>query len=191
MYLFPVLFYSLIFISKVLNTVSIIVLILILIYFIYQIILYTQSRFYKYMQINIFEAIYNGFLDFHVAYDSIDRISDVKDLNLDLQKRIITFSRKDKYYCILFQEMFGKIDAKSTNEMWVQLSKPGKSFGKKYFQKKLKFSNPIRTLDEYIDELNLRTSKKYTGFLVLTGFYRMDFTDDKIIAPYEISSVIK
>lgn len=189
-YILPVLFDTLIVISKVVNTLSIISLILVIVYLIYLITLYLKSKFYQYTRINVFEAIYYGIIDIHVVYDQLIKLNDIKELNVDMRQSMLTFNKNKKQYCIKFLEIFGKINNKIENEMWVALSKPKKEFGRTYYQKKIKFPNPIREINEYIEYHKKENGKNIIGYVVLNGFFKSSETSEQILAPYEILSVI-
>lgn len=187
----PILFDTLIIIFNAVNTVSIIGLIIGLIYFSYQIYRYVDSSFYKIYKINVFEAIYHGFLDIHIMYDQIRRLADVKELTVDMKKSMLFFSINHKYFCLKFVELFGNINNNIENEMWVSLKQPKKEFGRVNYQKKIKFSNPVRQVNQFIEEELEISGKQYCGYVVLNGIYKLKQTDDQIISSYEIVSTIR
>lgn len=190
-YLLPILFDTLTTIFKAGNIISIILLILTVGYLIYQIYLYTKSRFYQDFKISVFEAIYHGFIEIHLIYDQLVWAKDMSDLNVDMKQSIITFRIKHKHYCLKYLELFGVVNNKMDNEMWGILSKPKKEFGRKRYTKKLKFPNPARQLNEFIDEQKGEEEKEIIGYVVLNGFFKTEHNNDQIIAPYEVLSILE
>lgn len=176
-------------ILTVVNTILIIALCLGGIYLVIQSFSYLSSAFYKEYQINIVEALSQGILDMYLIYDKILNLADSKSIKIDFSHQIITFSRKNNYFSILFVDLFGKIDGKEGNDYWFSLRKPQKKYGRMTYAVTIRFFNPILVNQKYVAELKKETGNEYKDYVVLTGFYHLDFTHKKLISPYEIASI--
>ena len=189
-YIEPNLFSVFAIIMHVFNTLLIIAVCIIGLYLIYQIFSYFSSAFYRDYKINILEAFVHGTVDMYVIYDKIVSLADSKTIKIDFSNNIITFARKGKYFSILFADLFGKIDGKEGNDYWYSLKKPQKKYGRIVYANTIRFFNPILVNQKYVAELKKETDHEYQDYVVLTGFYQLDFTHRKLISPYEILSII-
>jgi len=190
-YIEPNIFSAITIIFHVINAILIISICLGVVYLVYQSYCYLSSAFYRDYKINIFEALLHGILDMYLVYDKVKNLSDSKTIKVDFTNNIITFSKKNKHFSILFMDLFGRIDGKDSNDYWFSLSKPQKKYGKTSYAKTIRFPNPILVNQKYAEELKKETGNEYKDYVVLTGFYHMEFTNKKIIPPYEIISLVE
>jgi len=177
-------------ILRVVNTILIIALCFGGTYLIYQVYSYRSSTFYRDYKIGTIEALSHGIMDMHLVYDKVRVLADSKTISVDFTNNIITFTRKFKHYSIIFADLFGKIDGKEGSDYWFSQRKPQKKYGRLVYAINIRFSNPIMFNQKYVVELTKETGKEYIDYVVLTGFYQLEFTNKKIISPYEIVSKV-
>lgn len=152
---------------------------------------YYSSRFYRDYHINAFEGIYHGFLDIYQVYDKLHSSSKASNIQVDFKRSTVFFDTVEGHYCYNFIDLFGKIEGKQDSEFWSSVSKPKTRYNQKVYTKKVRFPNPYRVNQEYIQTLKSKTSKQYQNFVVISGFYNMKNKSDFILAPYEILDFIK
>lgn len=184
------LFSAIITVLRVINTVLIIALIVVALYLLVQTYNYRSSMFYQDYRIKTVEAMFHGILDMYVVYDKVKKIADAKSIKVDFSSNIVTFSKKGKYYSILFDDLFGKIDGKEGSDYWYSLSKPQKKYGRTVYANSIRFANPILVNQKFAAELKKETGNEYKDYVVLTGFYQLEFSDKKLISSYEILSLV-
>lgn len=161
------------------------------IYLAFLVFTYYVSKFYRDYKINAFEAVYHGFADIFHVYDRLYDSPKTENIQVDFKRSTIYFNTSEEYYCIKFIDLFGKIEGKLDSEFWASVSRPKTKYNQKVYTKKIKFRNPFRSNQNYIDTLKSKTSKEYQNFLVIAGFYNMKDKDDHILAPYEVLDFIK
>ncbi|AIO19683.1 hypothetical protein KQ51_01809 [Candidatus Izimaplasma bacterium HR1] len=170
----------------IVNVLLVIAIILGTLYLIYLIAMYYASSFYNDYHINPFEAIYHGFIDIHHLYARVKSSVKVKNMQVDFKRSTIYFSTRDNHYCLKYIDLFGKIRGKETSEFWASLSRPRTQYSQKTYTRVVKFPNPYRANQNYIEDLKSRTTNDYKNFVVISGFYNMKEKAESIIAPYEI-----
>ncbi|XMB73036.1 hypothetical protein RJI07_03770 [Mycoplasmatota bacterium WC30] len=183
-------FQSIIIILKTSNTLLIISLCLASIFIIIQTIAYLNSGFYKIYKINIFEAFYKGILDLYLIHDKIKQFTNSKDIQIDFQNNILYFSDKDKYYSIIFMDIFGQIEGTLDSDFWSVGRRARKQFGRKIYTRQIRFENPFRVNNEFIKKQKLKTGKKFESYVIISGYYKTRKNIKNIISPYEIISIV-
>ncbi len=182
---------ALFYIFTSIKTILILLIIAILCYIIYQSSRYFNSKFYLVYRINYFEALTQGILDMHLVYDPVSNISNVKDIETDFQKRIISFTLNNKRFSLLFMDLYGKIMGSPGWDFWMIQGRKINKDGRVTYQHRAKFENPINDLNNHITKSKSLNNLEHKGFVVISGFYQLSFKTEKIIAPYEISTAIK
>lgn len=190
-YIEPNIFSTIEIILHVINTIIIVAVCFGGIYLVYQVYSYRSSAFYRDYRINLVEALSHGIMDMHLVYDKVKTLADSKTTTVDFTNNIITFTRKSQHFSIIFADLFGKIDGKESSEYWFYQRKPHKKYGRVVYAVNIRFSNPILFNQKYVAELTKETGKEYKDYVVLTGFYHLEFTNKKIISPYEIVSKVE
>ncbi|MBN2540523.1 MAG: hypothetical protein JXB08_03255 [Bacilli bacterium] len=185
----PNIFDSIMIVVRVFKTILILAMIGALLYIIVQSIAYFQSRFYLVYKVNVFEALFNGILDIHNVYDRINQLPDIKDIEIDFHRQTISASRKDKNYCFLYMDLFGKIEGKENSDYWTIQGRKTRKYGRKTYKKLERFENPIIQCRKYAEDLSLKNQKEYIPFVILSGYHKLGFHSKKILMPYEIISI--
>ncbi len=173
---------------RVIKAILIIGLIGMILYLVIQSVAYFQSKFYRIYRVNIFEALYHGVLDIHVVYDRVSRLDKVTDINMEIQRQVVTFRVNGKNYCVLYQDLYGKINGKESSDYWTLLGRKTKKYGRTNNRILGRVANPIVQCKRYAQELSDKTGLVYEPYVVLSGFYKIDFSSERIIMAFEISS---
>lgn len=176
---------------RTINILSIISLCSIIFYFIYQLGTYFTSSLYKAYEVNVFEAIYHGFMDIHLVYEEIHSLTGITDIKVYFKEGVIIFSKKGKHYSIMFLDLFGNVDGREDSEFWFVNRRLRKKFGREQYTKRIKFPNPILVNSGYVEDLYAETDKIYHNYVAISGFYKLQCKSKKIISPFEIRSIVE